>query len=150
MNLTWGLEGAKYDCATITTGGCTTSAHRINFMSLASAVGNKSTEMAAIEARNNIVHEFGHAFADLWYKRDGSYDPHGPYTNIDQDLLVEGGFHESPISARLTWRQHPGDTGPSEIFADMFLGWTFDAWGSNDLGNRRSEFMTTNMSEWVR
>jgi hypothetical protein len=71
VNLTWGLEGAKGECSTITAGGCTTSAHQINFVSLAYAVGNKTSEMAAVEARNNVVHEFGHAFALLWYKSMG-------------------------------------------------------------------------------
>jgi hypothetical protein len=148
--LTWGLEGAERECATISAGGCTTSAHQINFMTLAKPGGYKTEIMAALEARNNIVHEFGHAFADLWYKSDGSYDPSGPYMNIDEDLLVEGGFHDSPSSARLTWRQHPGDTSPNEIFADMFLGWTFNAWGNNELGNDRSTFMTTHMTQWIK
>jgi hypothetical protein len=119
-------------------------------MTLAKPGGYKTETMAALEARNNIVHEFGHAFADLWYMKDGPYSPDGPYSSIPGKLLVEGGFHISPVSARLTWRQHLGDTSPNEIFADMFLGWTFDTWASDDLGNDRADFMTTNMSEWIR
>jgi RHS repeat-associated protein len=155
VNFTWGLEGAKGECTTITAGGCTTSAHQINFMSMAQPHGNKTTEMAALEARNNIIHELGHAFADIWYRKDGSYDPKGPYVNIpgDNDMLSNRGFHPSPVSARLTWRQHPctaGDFGcANEVFADMFLGWTFDTWESDRFGKARDLFMTTNMSEWI-
>ena len=153
VNFTWGLEGAKGECATITAGGCTSSPHQINFMSLAHGGGYKTAEMAAIEARNTVVHELAHAFGQLWYREDGTYDPEGPYVNIPAGMLDNDGFYPSPASASLTWRQHPcmaGDYGcANEVFADMALGWTFDMWASDRYGEERNFFMITNMAEWV-
>jgi RHS repeat-associated protein len=153
VNFTWGLQGARGECATITAGGCTTGAHQINFMSLAQAGGNKTVEMAAIEARNNVIHELAHAFALLFYQSDGNYDPGGPYVNIPAGMLDNDGFYPSPQFAHLTWRQHPctaGDYGCAhEVFADMALGWTFDLWASNPFGEERDIFMTINMTEWI-
>ena len=70
--------------------------------------------------------------------------------NIPGSLQRNEGFHESPESAHLTWRQHPGNTTPQEIFADMFLGWTFNMWANDIFGTARENFMTQNMAEWVK
>jgi hypothetical protein len=111
--------------------------------------------MAFVNARNNVVHELGHALGQQWYRKDGSYDPAGPYANIpsDPDTLGNEGYYPSPVSASLTWRQHPctpQDCTGNEAFADMFLGWTYDRWEDSDIGDWRDFFMTSNMDEWLR
>jgi hypothetical protein len=130
-------------------GGVTETSHHIIFASLTLPGGNRTDEMAFTSARNNVVHELGHSFAQGWYRKDGSYGSNGPYVNMNDNLLVEGGFHESPVSANRTWRQNP-DISPTEIFADMFLGWTYDTWADNKVGIGRDNFMTTNMAEWLK
>jgi RHS repeat-associated protein len=131
-------------------GGFTDGAHHIVFSSLSTPGGNRTSEMAFADARNNIVHELGHAFAQKWYRNDSTYDSGGPYVNIPGYLRNEEGFHDSPVSAHLTWRQHPNNTSQQEIFADMFLGWTFNMWANNDAGSERADFMTQNMVEWAK
>ncbi|MDD5760076.1 MAG: hypothetical protein PHI06_13455 [Desulfobulbaceae bacterium] len=108
--------------------------------------------MAFINARNNVVHELGHAFAQLFYGSDRKYDEKGPYLNIPDEFLNNEGFYKSPPSASRTWQQHPctkNDCPPQEIFADMFLGGTFDTWASGEIGPMRDVFMTTNMTIWI-
>jgi hypothetical protein len=127
-------------------GGYTHSSHWIEFATLSETMGERTSEMAFVSARNNIVHELGHAFAKLMY-----YDSVGPLNNnnIPAGLRVEEGFYPSPRSAMRTWRQHPGDLSPSEIFADMFLGWVYDKWDSNGAGTDKSNFMSLNMPFWI-
>ncbi len=52
------------------------------------------------------------------------------------------------------WHQHPcspGEDCGNEIVADIFLGWTYNRWGSDNLGigESRRIFMDTNMAEWI-
>lgn len=129
-------------------GGFTHHSHYIEFASLSEPGGNRTTDMAFISARNNIVHELGHAFASRLIRYTS-----GPRTVLGRNdylyLRDEQGFHPSPQSARLTWRQHPGDVSPSEIFADMFLGWTYDTWADDIFGKERADFMSLNMHHWI-
>jgi hypothetical protein len=39
------------------------------------------------------------------------------------------------------------DTG--EVFADMFLGWTYNQWGDNDSGINRASYMNQTMPLYV-
>jgi hypothetical protein len=123
--------------------------------------------LAFIDARNNVVHEFGHAFAHRWRASipnpsnpdEMIPNPAHPYNMYPASALQEEGWPESPASAQLTWRQHPaqwdrdknGNIVPvrGEYFADTFLGWTFDTWGTGNIANTRREFMITNMVEWL-
>jgi hypothetical protein len=143
-------------------GGYTAGPHKIIFASLSretvSGGGYRSEPLAFTDARNNVVHELGHAFGQKWYVWDPNaqeivYRPDGPYLNIPSEMQNNEGFHPSPSSARLTWRQHPctaADTGcAGETFADMFLGWTFGAWANSPEGQIRDAFMTTKMPEWI-
>jgi hypothetical protein len=57
VNFSWGAEGASGTCLTIRDGACTSGAHNINFVDWLD-----SRE----RARNNVVHELGHAFAKNW------------------------------------------------------------------------------------
>ena len=136
-------------CAGIVGGGCTSSSRVVNFAYLSMPGGNRSPGTAATSARNNVVHELGHAFAARWRSgaESGPYNTIGSFENRRLRLTAQG-FHPSPESASLTWRQHPSPQG-NEVFADMFLGWTFDMWDSGAMGVRRERFMATNMAEWV-
>ena len=140
-------------------GGYTYAPHLIAFASLPQSFypsGIKTPEMAYRQAVNNVVHELGHAFALLW-AHNGGYDNSGPYGTgiIPGELVDNDGFYlyPGPEGASLTWRQHPciaGDDNCShEVFADMFLGWTYGAWANNREGQERSNFMMQHMPAWI-
>jgi hypothetical protein len=152
-------SGLTSECSSITVGACTSNAHLINFMSMAQPTTYRSEELAYALARNNVIHELGHAFANLWWANDPAtgkteYAPDGPYEILKQwdnrNMLSNDGFHPSPISGRLLWRQHPEDqpTG-NEVFADMFLGWVFDTWADDPSGEDRDAFMAARMQAWL-
>jgi RHS repeat-associated protein len=164
LRFVWGTSaaGLSSQCAGAVNAGCTSSAHLINFTftkgSIYGETANRNGAMAFALARNNVVHELGHAFANRWWNKDGTYDASGPYKNIPSGLVQDqGGFHLPPgypnSPAERMWRQHPCGASDSacgnETFADMFLGWTYGAWDSNPMGSKRDTFMTTNMAEWV-
>jgi hypothetical protein len=139
-------------------GAITRSAHRIEFASLPRSYsdGVKTPQMAFREGVNNVVHELGHAFASKWYRNDGAYDPAGPYVNIPGSLINNAGFYQypGPEGASYTWRQHPCDGGydcHNEVFADMFLGWTYGKWATDigGVGSQRRNFMNQNMGLWT-
>jgi RHS repeat-associated protein len=159
VNLTMGIQGADDYCTQNmgSAGGCTSNTHQINFASLQqetiSGGGIVPENIAFMSASNNVVHELGHAFADRWYQTDGNYDPTGPLGpgKIDNNLTVdEKGFAPAPepySEAIYMWRQHPYDYSASEIFADMFLGWTYNTWASDSNG--RGDFMNQSMPNWL-
>ncbi len=162
MSFYWGNDtsGLTSECRSITAGACTSSPHLINFMSMARSTSYRSEELAFALARNNVVHELGHAFANLWwsidpeskkpdYPDDGPYKVVGAYEN--REVLSNEGFHPSPDAGRLLWRQHPQDhPTANEVFADMFLGWAFDTWADDSPGTDRDAFITTHMEEWIQ
>jgi len=145
----WGTEGIPDSCKNIGLGGCTATPTRIFFTSLWAPTLYRSYEGALIMARNNVVHELGHAFGQLWYNNKGDYDPTGPYVNIPDSLRPEVGWIELPEPYKMTWRQHPDDPSGSEVFADMFLGWTFNTYKEDIAGEERRKFMENNMASWV-
>ncbi len=178
ITLAWVASYKNEKGETFTSGAITKSAGRIEVASLWQAVDpNRPEALAFPDAKNNIVHEFGHTFASLWWVDKDTYDQSGPYGTgqIPGNLLNEYGFYPSPESASYTWRQHPGDTGPHEILADMYTGWAFGVWANDfdwsnvdatiypeqagmnaariqleiSTGVLRDKFMTTNMAEWV-
>ncbi len=87
---------------------------------------------------NNVIHELGHAFN----VRLGRTPENALTTNL---LQRPAGFYGSANS--FTWVQSPQVTR-SEIFADMFIGWSYGLWGNDVLGPKRAEFMTA-MYGWV-
>ncbi len=158
VTFTWGNGPATSGCANFGVGGCTTDTHHIYFHSLAEPnQTNKSPEEATTEAITNVVHELGHSFAAKWYPADLTkpYDPAGPNVNIPDSMLGNDGFYPGPEGASLTWRQHPCTAKSclaSEAFADMYVGWVYHKW-DNDIkgvGSARDQFMTTNMTEWLK
>jgi len=116
VNFTWGGEGATGMCAAVTSGGCTSNASQINFWSM-------SNDMV-----KNVVHELGHAF----YKAVGN-----PLlgNSFSRDALIRNASY--PGGEALVWEQHPismnkdGKDIPTELFADTFIAWTYDAWNPN-------------------
>jgi hypothetical protein len=94
----------------------------------------------------NAAHELGHTFdwrtgfqarAALRDTRDN--DGTFPRRNSDPN-----GYAGEPFG----WQQSDQDT-PSEEFADMFLGWAYSRWGPSAAGERRSNWMNTNMPTWI-
>ncbi len=160
VKFAWVKSYTDFQGNVYTSGAITQNAHLIEFASLSQPGGNRTAQMAFVNAVNNVVHELGHAFANLWWVDSDTYDPSGPYVKypIPGRFLSNDGFYlyPEPQSAGLTWRQHPCGAGDSacghETFADMFLGWTFDAWANDPegYGNWRDEYMTTHMVEWVQ
>jgi len=115
VNFTWGGEGATGMCAPVTSGGCTSGANsnQINFWSM-------SNDMV-----KNVVHELGHAF----YHAVGN-----PLlgNSFSRDALIRNASYAG--GEALVWEQHPpsmnvgGEDIPTELFADTFIAWTYNAW----------------------
>jgi RHS repeat-associated protein len=148
MTFTW---GSCNECNG--SGGYTYSSNDIRFVSMA-GVHYPDYMLRSI---NNVVHELGHAFNNLWGKSPEALLQRGMANN---PLLVRGeddGYYYGFASRQneRTWVQNPS-TSPSEVFADQFLGWTFNTWetegyfgGLSAQGNARSQWMSTNMSNWL-
>jgi hypothetical protein len=178
VNMTWGLKNATGQCASIAVGGCTSSRHQINFVTISDD---------SIRARNNVVHELGHAFSNFWSNSQLNADRAHPenthpgivlgWTQGDYPAYTEyiiAGFpnRADPVpnadgtypqgdylgfASRqnvLTWQVAVTQAGSStEEFADQFLGWTFNTWqapdGINNYGELRREWMDRYMPGWI-
>jgi RHS repeat-associated protein len=128
------------ECAAITSGGCTSSAHLINFM---------ITWSNRTSAVYNMVHEFGHAFNNLlWFDNSNT----GRRDRLPEAYMVETGGLERSAGGYAgpygTWQQSQKDT-PSENFADMFLGWTYGEWEESSYGIYRGDFMSRWMPRFI-
>ncbi|MCZ7673743.1 MAG: hypothetical protein M5U34_44835 [Chloroflexi bacterium] len=122
------------------------------------------------------VHELGHAFVDAVGDSDDPVDTLA--RAIDEKVVVDGieklkcphlgrppapkpgedaqlwGFAGGYLLWQMSWSKWD-----SEVFADMFVGWTYDSWqmvvdadGNNVLhpdGEVRANFMNTNMPIWI-
>ena len=138
------------DWVELTLGGYTRGARLISVISWFT-YGDVS-----LRNRNFIIHELGHAFN---WAMGGT-----PYIEmdkaIDEDLLLARsddyslnyGF-ASPLEERV-WVQNP-ENKHYEIFADQFLGWTFDFWETGSDGSltdaafARANWMDENMLKWL-
>jgi hypothetical protein len=151
VNMTWGLKNATGMCASIAVGGCTSNRHQINFVTMSDD---------PLRARNNVVHELGHAFSNYWSNSLLDADREHPENTHPAIVLAWtqsfpgyaeyyiNGFPNRPDPTdsqlgsfygfaseqnRLTWQVAVANAGdPSEEFADQFLGWTFDTWQPPD------------------
>ncbi|MGD2162622.1 MAG: papain-like cysteine protease family protein [Anaerolineales bacterium] len=164
LTLLWGTEPESgyltSQCRGISAGGCTSSAHMINFGSLWSNGPYRPEEIAFKASVNNVVHELGHAFGNLWWTSNQEtglpvYSEDGPYADLgDSDnayLLDEEGFQDSNGEPDNMWRQHPEENAtPNEVFADMFLGWVYGEWLNGREGNQRRDYMDKKMTDWLR
>ena len=107
-----------------------------------------------LSARNNMVHELGHLFG-------GSIAGYIEMaTALDQNPGVNGqpGKFHRPMtslsygfaSSGYPWQQATHNVGDfNEIFADQFLGWTFNKWEDSKQGRDRSNWMNENMPTWL-
>lgn len=118
--------------------GCTTNSHTINFSGLSPYNGG-------LTARNNIVHELGHAFnggrngtpmADLGKQENGDY--------VSKRALIL-----APNVAEM-WQLHIDNTSESETFADFFVAWTYNKWqpptNADGLAGRAASWMNDSMT----
>jgi RHS repeat-associated protein len=96
-------------------------------------------------------HELGHAFVNAV----GDSTPidmldeaiiANPLLDRGADRDLNNGFASDQNSPRL-WQQSVGDAGTAhtEIWADMYLGWTSNTWEASPAGAGRSAFMTNSM-----
>jgi RHS repeat-associated protein len=95
------------------------------------------------------AHELGHAFnasaSNVAGVANTPYESLLGTWNTDPTFphRADGGF----AGAFPGWQQSLDET-EGEEFADMFIGWTFNAWASGDAGSRRSAWMRR-MSDWL-
>ena len=156
-------SGLSDECKGIASGGCTSGAHLINFASMAGAgfLGARST----LRNRNNVVHELGHAFASTSTGKKAYVDL-GKTISNDPSTYGRGILPESygfaSAFGTFDWQMSYTDPEtPNEIFADQFLGWTFNTWYDGTWGefdrdlainqaDARSTWMKTYMASYLR
>lgn len=99
---------------------------------------------------NHVVHELGHAISPALGGRpyeamkEALQDPnsllHRPSTS------TKNGF----ASAGFPWQQAVVNVDQYyEIWADQFVGWVFNTWESSPRGQARSDWMISNMAEFL-
>jgi hypothetical protein len=119
---------------------------------------------------NHVIHELGHAFSNYWVV-DGKWLTEKPDNVLNavaeplrSHLKSDYGFfkHGAGCGTITTWRQHPpSESEPNppagEYFADMFIGWVYDAWAppSNlpediQIAAERKAWMDDHMPNWIR
>jgi RHS repeat-associated protein len=124
-------------CSGIDSGGCTSydktnQTRIINFWN-----GTNQYHNGALFIRN-VVHELGHVF--------NSINSNSPVTALGKADLGRGlGGYAGKLHQ---WQFNESDT-PSENFADMFVGWTYDRWSSDKIGDLRSSFMNNWMPYYL-
>lgn len=91
------------------------------------------------------VHELGHAFESRINGKVGTWGyvrSQLPDNVLNRDGFAGGfpGWQQSRVISR------------GEIFADMFVGWSYGQWDTGEYlseGRAKANFMTTNMSIWI-
>ncbi len=117
----------------VASGGCTDNAHDIRFWSMSGHADNGIGDINRM--MKNVVHELGHAFNNsLSYQ-----DPNDPLKTRKPDNDMSSTFtraallllnQSSSLGQRWEWQQSLDNTG-SEIFGDMFIAWTYNAWNAD-------------------
>jgi hypothetical protein len=124
MTLQW--EGGVGICGDpnkpVDSGGCTDNSHQIRFWSMSGHGQNDISRMM-----KNIVHEFGHAYDNILGSPSGDMSP-----DFTRNTLLRPN-QKTELGTRWGWQQSP-DTASNEVFADMFIAWTYNAW-NNDPAN---------------
>jgi len=124
--------------------GFTHSTRHIEFASMSA---DWRLDVRPLKQRNNVVHELGHAFENATEQTRANSSTYKPAREAlpwtDREGLAEGGI----------WRQSDELTS-GEIFADMFVGWTYDTWrtdarGITVRGSEYRQWMNQNMPLWV-
>jgi hypothetical protein len=90
------------------------------------------------QIKQNVAHELGHGI-DQRGRRQARADLEAAWATEPLLQRGQGGF-----AAGAGWQQNR-NPGAGEVFADMFLGWTYNRWGDNDAGAARARYMEANM-----
>jgi hypothetical protein len=107
-----------------------------------------------LSARNNVVHELGHLFGS----QVAGYSEMSSAMNQNPGNGDEPGIFSRPntsqnwgfASAGFPWQQATHNVNwYYEVFADQFLGWTYDTWEASVRGGIRSNWMNVNMASWL-
>jgi hypothetical protein len=93
------------------------------------------------------THELGHGF-------ESKINNVIPTKKDVRDLIPENTANRSGFAGPFNgWQQSDRETR-GEIFADMFLGWTYDRWEEEDgrltdPAALKADFMNQNMPSWI-
>ncbi|GAB1471727.1 hypothetical protein MASR2M66_26050 [Chloroflexota bacterium] len=116
----------------VLSGGCTDNAHDIRFWTMSGHADNGIGDINRM--MKNVIHELGHAFNNsLAYP-----NPNDPLKIRKPDNDMSSTFtrtllllnQSSALGQRWEWQQSPEVTS-SEIFGDMFIAWTYNAWNTD-------------------
>lgn len=117
-------ENGKANYCQIGSGGCTVGYTRYeNTGQQVNLIKFETLSPVFLRARNNVVHELGHAFYNELGKPE--LNSLGAFS---RDALIRN----KTVGGKevLEWEQHP-HAGSGELFADTFLAWTYNAWNPN-------------------
>lgn len=98
--------------------------------------------------RLNMVHEFGHRFNAVTVNAT-NMDPYNELgVAISEGILPERDNIRSGMPGG-PYQQSPFNTTNNELFADMFLNWTYRSFERNDVGNLQRSWMNQHMPVWL-
>lgn len=92
-------------------------------ITFASMSGDRSWNFSLDRMMKNVIHELGHAFRHQTGDKELG-------NSFSRDAL-------RPNTGGLDWQQHPptmnddGQDIPTELFADTFIAWVYDAWNTD-------------------
>ena len=97
----------------------------------------------------NAAYELGHFFAQRasrqpYHDLQAEWDANPDFPRRDPTNIQLRGY----AGRRFTWQQSNSGT-PNEEFADMFLGWAYNRWEDSVAGRTRSQWIATNMPNWI-
>jgi RHS repeat-associated protein len=106
--------------------------------------GVRSTALASEMNIHGVIHELGHAFND---RLSGI-----PEKAVPSNLYGTEGFAEEPAGGNGLWTPNYFQHNDSEAFANMFLGWVYGKFGSDQTGLDRAALMTqmNGKNGWVQ
>jgi hypothetical protein len=122
MTILW--EGGAGMCGNVAAacGGCTDGAHQIRFWSMSGQTQNDLPRMV-----KNVIHELGHAYDWTQYNPN---DRTRASNHMSPDFTRNMVLRPNEYAGRPDWQQS-AETTSSEIFADMFIAWTYNAWNTS-------------------
>jgi hypothetical protein len=98
--------------------------------------------------RLNMVHEFGHRFNAVTVNATDM----NPYNELG--VAISDGILPKRDNIRAgmpayPYQQSPSSTTNNELFADMFLNWTYRSFNNNTSGNLQRNWMNSQMLTWL-
>ncbi len=96
----------------------------------------------------NVVHELGHAYNDSF----GSSAPTGGAANSMTDDMAgrrNQMLRPNDPAGRYDWQQHPDSNTQSEVFADMFIANTYNAWNIDPANSQWVNEAKMWMNQWI-